>query len=227
MNPIARSWWRHRMESFSALLAICAGNSPASGEFPTQRPVTRSFDVFCDLCLNTRLRKQSWGWWFETLSRPLWRHRNGWVDAPLLHNHASWMHLKSLPDLMQPQILATMWIYNYQNRNNSVIFCSIWYWTIVYQAGQTGILLSITLLGVIASMFRDDESLARSGFVWTVSHIRGADKHYLIIELSSFSHGRYVTIHYILLCFQGNLIFFKGRNCDKISTLILFCDYII
>ena len=34
------------METFSALPAICAGNSPMTGEFPTQRPVTRSFDVF-------------------------------------------------------------------------------------------------------------------------------------------------------------------------------------
>ena len=33
---------------------------------PAQKPVTRSFDVFFDLCLNKRLRKQSWGWWFET-----------------------------------------------------------------------------------------------------------------------------------------------------------------
>ena len=69
-------WWRHQMETFSALLAICEGNSPVPGEFPTQRPVTRSFDVFLDLRLNKRLRKQSWGWWLETLSRPLWRHRN-------------------------------------------------------------------------------------------------------------------------------------------------------
>ena len=69
-------WWRHQMETFSALLAICAGNSPVPGEFPTQRPVTRSFDVFFDLCLNKRLSKQSWGWWFETLSHPLWRHSN-------------------------------------------------------------------------------------------------------------------------------------------------------
>ena len=68
------SWWRHQMETFSALLAICAGNSPASGDFPVQRPVTRSFDVFSHLCQNKRLRKQWWSWWFETLSRPLWRH---------------------------------------------------------------------------------------------------------------------------------------------------------
>ena len=45
------------METFSALLAICAGNSPVPGEFPTQRPVTRSFDVFFDLRLNKRLSK--------------------------------------------------------------------------------------------------------------------------------------------------------------------------
>ena len=44
------------------------------GEFPAQRPVTRSFDVFFDL--NKQLSKQSWGWWFETLWRPLWRHCN-------------------------------------------------------------------------------------------------------------------------------------------------------
>ena len=64
------------METFSALLAICAGNSPVPGEFPAQRPVTRSFDVFFDLRLNKRLSKQWWDWWFETLSHPLWRHRN-------------------------------------------------------------------------------------------------------------------------------------------------------
>ena len=70
------SWWRHQMETFSALLAICAGNSPVRGEFPAQRPVTRSFDVFFDLCPNKRLSKQSRGWWFGTPSRQLWRHRN-------------------------------------------------------------------------------------------------------------------------------------------------------
>ena len=65
------------METFSALLAICAGNSPVSGEFPTQRPVTRRFDVYFDLRPDKRLSKQSLGWWFETLSHSLWRHRNG------------------------------------------------------------------------------------------------------------------------------------------------------
>ena len=75
-GSVFAAWWRHQMETFYALLAICAENSPVSGEFPAQRPVTRRVDVSFDLCLNKRVRKQSWGWWFETLSCPLWRHCN-------------------------------------------------------------------------------------------------------------------------------------------------------
>ena len=74
---IFKAWWRHQTETCSALLAICTGNSPVTGEFPTQRAVTRSFDVFFDLPLFTRLSKDSWGWWFERLSGQLWRHSNG------------------------------------------------------------------------------------------------------------------------------------------------------
>ena len=74
---IASPWWRHQMETFSALLAICAGNSPITGEFLAQRPVTRRFDVFFDQHLNKRLSEQSQGWWFETQLCSLWRHGNG------------------------------------------------------------------------------------------------------------------------------------------------------
>ena len=72
------AWWCYQMETFSALLALCAGNSPVTGEFPTRRPVTQSFDFFFDLCLNKRFSTQSWGWWYETPSCSLW-HCN--VDA--------------------------------------------------------------------------------------------------------------------------------------------------
>ena len=65
------------METFSALLALCVGNSPVTGEFPAQKPVTPSFHVFFDLRLNKRLGKQSWGWWFQTPSHSLWLHCNG------------------------------------------------------------------------------------------------------------------------------------------------------
>ena len=82
---LQNTWWRPQMETFSALLAICAGISPVPGEFPAQRPVTRSFYVFFDLRLYKRLSKQSWGWWFETLSRPFWRQCNEqFVSSPEL-----------------------------------------------------------------------------------------------------------------------------------------------
>ena len=61
--------WRHQMETFSVLLALCAQNSHVIDEFPSQRLVTRSFDVFFK-----RLSKQSRRWWFKAPSRSLWRH---------------------------------------------------------------------------------------------------------------------------------------------------------
>ena len=62
------------MDTFSALLAICAGNSPVTGEFPMQRPVTRSFDVFFDVCLS----KQWWGWHYDVIV--MFRQTADWID---------------------------------------------------------------------------------------------------------------------------------------------------
>ena len=59
---------------------LLCGEFTGPGEFLAQRPVTRSFDVYFDLRPNERLSKQSWGWWFETLSRSLWRHRNVYIQ---------------------------------------------------------------------------------------------------------------------------------------------------
>ena len=60
------AWWRHQMETFSALLSLYAGLSPVTGDFPAQRQVARSFDAFFDLRLNKRLSKQ---WWVGDLRR--------------------------------------------------------------------------------------------------------------------------------------------------------------
>ena len=65
------------METFSALLSLCAGNSSVSGEFPSQRHVTRSFDVWS--APEKRLSKQSKRRWFVTPSSSLWRHCIGFV----------------------------------------------------------------------------------------------------------------------------------------------------
>ena len=69
--PSGSPWWHHQMETFSALLTLCAGYSQVTGEFSSQRPVTRSVDFFFVICA---LNKQSWGWWFGTPWRSLWRH---------------------------------------------------------------------------------------------------------------------------------------------------------
>ena len=63
------------------------GEFTGPGEFPTQRPVTRSFDVYFDLHPNKRLSNQSWGWWFETQSGPLWRHRSVNTTSSHFHVH--------------------------------------------------------------------------------------------------------------------------------------------
>ena len=105
--------WRHQMETFSALLAICAGNSLVTGDFPAQRPLTRSSDVFFYLRLTKWLSKQSWGWWFETPSRPLWRHCN--VMWPLLLTWISYTNIR-----------INAWICNYihvKQRNTMIHPC--------------------------------------------------------------------------------------------------------
>ena len=71
--------WKH----FPHYWPFVRGIHRVPGEFPAQRPVTRSFDVYFDLCLNKRLSKQWWGWWFETLLCPLWRHCN----EPMMNCH--------------------------------------------------------------------------------------------------------------------------------------------
>ena len=68
------TWWRHQMETVSALLAFCEGHPPVTDGFPSQKPVTQNFEVFFDVRLNKRLSKQWRCWWFETPCRPLWRH---------------------------------------------------------------------------------------------------------------------------------------------------------
>ena len=67
-------WWRNKLETFSALLALCEGNTSVTSGSPSQRPVTRSFDVFFDLHLTKRLCKQSRCRWFEMPSCSLWCH---------------------------------------------------------------------------------------------------------------------------------------------------------
>ena len=105
-------WWRHQMEAFFAVLAICAGNSPVPGEFPAQWPATRSFDVFFDQHPSNRLSKQWRGWWFETLSYPLWRHRNAITTFHVSHE----TYVQYIPRIrhivVPPPCFAMVWCWS-------------------------------------------------------------------------------------------------------------------
>ena len=105
------------MEISSALLALCAENSPVTGEFPAQRRVTLSFDVFFDLHLNKRLSKKTWGWWFETPSRSLWHHYNVFhtQNNELINHHNVGLHTLT--------IFTWFWWWHHQNQVNIV---SVW-----------------------------------------------------------------------------------------------------
>ena len=63
MMPNSSPWQVHvdviKWKHVRGLLSLCAGNSPVTGKFPLQRPVMRSFVVFCDLCLNKPMSEQS------------------------------------------------------------------------------------------------------------------------------------------------------------------------
>ena len=83
-DNLTGAWWRHQMGPFSALLILYEGYTPVTGEIPSQRPVTRSFDVYFDLRPNKRVSKHSSRRWFETPSRSLWRRCNVFMVMPFL-----------------------------------------------------------------------------------------------------------------------------------------------
>ena len=109
--PLIVAWLRHddvnKWKHFPRYWPFVRGIHRSPVKFPTQRPVTRSFDVFFDLRLNKWLSKQSWGWWFETRSCPLWRHCNGTYASE------RWVIISSGNDLLSSlkssQSIAIFW----------------------------------------------------------------------------------------------------------------------
>ena len=107
IRPRTTIWRRHERETFSASLALCEGNSPVTDEFPLQRPVTRSFEVFFDLRLNKRLSKQSIRWWFETPSCPLWCHSKIYkARLQCIRSRTTSSHKMSKP---RDQVVRSIW----------------------------------------------------------------------------------------------------------------------
>ena len=145
---------------------------PVPGEFPAQRPVTRSFDVFFDLRLNKWLSKQSWYWWFASPSRPSWRHCNAlhlelgdahmhqWGDGviigadidllPIGRQTITWENADFSPIIPMGPNLSVSWI-KYQS--TKYLRTSTWKW---HQHTQMII----------------PDSVKQHGWMWNMDHIK-------------------------------------------------------
>ena len=108
------------------------------GEFPAQKPVTRSFDVFFDLRLNKRLSKQLWGWWFETLSWSLWRQCNviRWTKTNPVRLRFSRVNSLPNPHDMPPFAFTKSLRYDQYHKFTIATMCKISR-LIVIQRGRT------------------------------------------------------------------------------------------
>ena len=114
-------------------LESCSGTANAdgprlvTGELPAQRPVTQSFDVFFDLCLNKWLSKQSCGWWFETPSRSLWGHCNvKQASHYIRHELLASMLETTLVFISTCSLIMTLWYYNVIMKHKN---CRLWIYT--------------------------------------------------------------------------------------------------
>ena len=106
--------WKHILRYWPSVW-----NSPVTGEFPSQRPVTQSFDIFFDLRLNKQLSKQSWDWWFEShgtdydviVMNTLWltsiRQLSDQIQHFHLYSMSNWYQSKGLCFLGRIKILSS------------------------------------------------------------------------------------------------------------------------
>ena len=101
---------------------ICAGNSPVNGEFPSQRPFTRSFDVFCDLRRNKPLSKQSWVWRFEMPSRLLWRHCNSYDLKQYKENWTLYHHQDGMMPATTDCVDTQGWLMDLRSWNITILY---------------------------------------------------------------------------------------------------------
>ena len=113
--------WKH----FSALLPICAGISPVPGEFPTQRSVTRNFDVFFDLRLNKRLSgagdlRRYRAHYDVTLMKAI---RNLWCkNSPHRSLYCQWLGETSIIKI-HPVLCFTWWLHQMETFSALLDLC--------------------------------------------------------------------------------------------------------
>ena len=89
---VIASWWRRQIKTFSSLPDLCEGNPPITGGFPSQRPLTRSFEVCFYLRLKKRLITQSRRRWLETPPRK-YLTKGQWIPLTKGQQRGKYFHL--------------------------------------------------------------------------------------------------------------------------------------
>ena len=148
--PLAKYMMTSSTGNIFRVTGPLCGEFTGPGEFPTQRPVTRSFDVFFDLRLNKRLCKQQWGWWFETPSWSLWRQCN---------------------DLLNFKFDWNMFVYNFSHISPITMkLCTRQDTTSLHEsAGLFSQYISFCHFSDLSSLSRHWTSIDHSLFIWHVS----------------------------------------------------------
>ena len=170
------------------------GEFTGPGEFPTQRPVTRSFDVFFDLRLNKRLSKQPWGWWYETASWSLWRHCNATA------NNFGAMYSREMP--MKVSFKNRWPFYSELNMSqkaqHSLSAVSLWWINTLYCRSHVQKILHSSM--VICTWFRRNFYFLQYNIeAWGVDlHVRGQSQQCFIQWLSALHRA---PSHYLNHCF--------------------------
>ena len=169
------SWHRHQMGTFSALLALCAGNSPVTGEFPSQRPVPRGFVVLFDLRLNKWLIKQSIRRYFETPSRPLWRHCNV---------QASWnFYYKHFEEQQKRYYESALWFdsrFYWQINPLGPVRCGCKFESVIFK--------HISRIAMLSTSFDHHVMISQHWFSWTD------------VDQGIYGHNGVVWRHYATMC---------------------------
>ena len=164
-----------------------------TGEFPSQRPVTQSFDIFFDLRLNRQRSKQPRGWWFETPPNSLWRHgfRKGWFypyPLGLLHKHWG-NHKIALVPVKQPWRIWLNVSY-IATRSNTITT------TNQSTTNQTDILLNILFLSMAYTVSFHGIYYF---FAWNIL--------FLFIEYTVSFHRTYCFFSWKYCLFSWNILF--------------------
>ena len=193
--------WKH----FPRNWPLC-GEFTGPGEFPTQRPVARSFGVFFDLRLNKRLSKQPWGWWFET---PLW---SLWCQC----------NAKEIPLLVVVTVITLVTSIFVETETETSLFNTTWHYTDAwYQTYMTVLMYysELTWYQILACMLGDLVAVFLN--ILTLLSLS------LSLLLSYFYHHCFIIIRVMIFSINIIMTVIRGINIVMMTIIIIINDTLL